>query len=127
LTRQSANASQLVLSVAEATGAASMPDFIIELIDRSGAVARRTLSEAGPLHAPTGARPLKALNELFAASIEPVPHTYVMPLADFEATDPTFDPQLLRSVRLRFDQSRAGAVLISSVGIRPITERGSLP
>ena len=46
-----------------------------------------------------------------------MPQTYVLPLADFAAAAPGFDPAALRTVRLRFDRAEKGTVVLTGVGI----------
>ena len=54
-----------------------------------------------------------------------------MPLADFAKASPDFDPTHLRSIRLLFDKTVAGTVVVSDIGISakidPAFLAGALP
>jgi len=43
--------------------------------------------------------------------------TYEIPLADFVAANPGFDPAWLRQIRFRFDRTPSGVVLLDDVGL----------
>jgi hypothetical protein len=40
-----------------------------------------------------------------------------MPLADFATAEPTFDPRQIASIRLVFDRTVAGTVVVEHVGL----------
>jgi hypothetical protein len=52
----------------------------------------------------------------FTNNYELIPQTFVLPLADFANSTP-FDPHQLASVRLVFDKTPAGTVIIEHIGI----------
>jgi hypothetical protein len=56
----------------------------------------------------------------FASLAELVPQTYVIPLADFAAATPGFDPARLATIRWVFDGTRAGTVVLTDVGLSNI-------
>jgi hypothetical protein len=67
----------------------------------------------------------------FATIFELVQQTFVIPLADFAKTSATFDPTKLKTIRLLFDKTVSGTVVVSDIGlsakIDPAFLAGSLP
>ena len=55
----------------------------------------------------------------FKSATEPVLQTYEIPLSDFAAASPTFDPGRLQQIRFRFDRTRAAVILLDEVGFAP--------
>jgi hypothetical protein len=53
---------------------------------------------------------------LYGKDWEPVLQTFELPLASFAAAQPGFDPQTLREIRLVFDRSPEGVVIVDDVG-----------
>jgi hypothetical protein len=53
----------------------------------------------------------------YKSSTEPVLQTYEIPLSDFAAANPNFDPGLLKQVRFRFDRTKAAVILLDDVGL----------
>jgi len=53
----------------------------------------------------------------YRSSTEPVLQTYEMPLSDFAAANPDFDPGRLKQIRFRFDRTPAGVILLDDVGL----------
>lgn len=95
-------------------------DLTVELEDAAGTVARLPLSRFGAVRRPLethilrrGDREKQAFRNLY----ELVLQSYTMPLADFVAAAPGFDPARLRRVRLLFDRVDAGTVLVDEIGI----------
>jgi hypothetical protein len=98
------------------------PDLSVELVDAEGHVSSLPLSRFGAVRRPLEVRVLRRAGRdsaNFRALYDYVPQTYVMPLADF-ARAGGFDPARLRQIRLRFDRTPIGAVLVDDVGV---TER----
>ena len=95
-------------------------DFTVELVDRAGHSAALPLSAIRPLqpvlkivHAKW-----KAMEDaLFEQSWEPVFQTFELPLAAFEKAAPGFKPGQLQTIRLRFDKSPKGVVVLGKVGL----------
>ena len=56
----------------------------------------------------------------FASLAEVIPQTYVIPLADFTAAAPGFEPARLVTIRWVFDGTRAGTVVLTDVGLSNI-------
>ena len=51
---------------------------------------------------------------------ELVLQTYVMPVADFNKVSTSFDPSRLRTVRLVFDKTQVGQVVVDDIGFSVI-------
>jgi dienelactone hydrolase len=96
------------------------PDLTVELVDAAGTVARLPLSTFGPVRRPIDVYVLRRRGRdkaRFGTLAETILPTFVMPLARFAAIEPRFDPATLATVRLRFDRTRVGAVLVDDVGL----------
>ncbi len=52
----------------------------------------------------------------YKSATEPVLQTYEIPLSDFVAANPQFDPGLLKQIRFRFDRTRTAVILLDQVG-----------
>jgi hypothetical protein len=95
-------------------------DLTVELVDAAGATARLPLTRFGPVRRPLEIRIARRAirdRQNFRTTFELVPQTYVMPLAEFAAAAPGFDPAALRTVRLRFDKTERGTVVLLDAGI----------
>jgi dienelactone hydrolase len=95
-------------------------DLTIELIDADGRSARMPLSRYGAVRRPLDVHILRRRGRDesgFRTTYELVLQTYVMPLADFTSSSGGFDPVRLRQVRLLFDRTRAGTVVMDDVGL----------
>jgi hypothetical protein len=53
---------------------------------------------------------------------EVVYQTFEFPLADFVAANPKLDPVALRSLRLVFDRTEKGVVILDGIGFRQAGE-----
>ncbi|MBE3135236.1 MAG: hypothetical protein IMZ55_17355, partial [Acidobacteria bacterium] len=53
----------------------------------------------------------------FTSIFELIPQTFVMPIADFVESAPEFDPRRLTAIRLVFDRTEAGTVVVEHVGL----------
>jgi len=96
------------------------PDFTVELQAADGAAISRPLSAFGALLPPLKVRftKLKFLdNRLYKQSSEPVFQTILMPLSAFSERR-GLDAAKIRTVRLRFNRTRTGVVLLSKVGLQ---------
>ncbi|MBV9774094.1 MAG: MFS transporter [Gemmatimonadetes bacterium] len=95
-------------------------DLTVEVADAAGHVARLPLSRFGPVRRPLEAYVLRRRDRektVFPTQYELVMQSYSIPLADFQAAAPDFDPRTLRRVRLVFDRTTAGTVVLDDVGI----------
>lgn len=107
-----------------AEGAPGTIDPQIVLRTRDGGEVARRLSEWGDLAPPLPAAMYKEVGLASAFGIGPdlrspverVLQTWALPLADFTATDPAFDPARIASVSFVFDRAQAGVVYLDEVG-----------
>ncbi|MHC1765795.1 MAG: alpha/beta hydrolase family protein [Verrucomicrobiia bacterium] len=93
-------------------------DFTVELVTEDGAIAALPLSVCRPLQPVLRVRLTKwdlferQLNE---TSWEPVFQTFELPLSMFEESFRAFKSERLRTVRLRFDKSPRGVLILDQV------------
>lgn len=95
-------------------------ELTIELVDAAGHTARLPIDRYGiarhPLEANVYIRSGRDASR-FTNNYELIPQTFLLPLADFVAATPDFDPTSLSSVRLLFDKTPAGTIILEHVGI----------
>jgi hypothetical protein len=94
-------------------------DLSVEVVDVAGARASVPLSRYGAIRRPLEMSILRRRDRektQFPRQYEWVLQTYSLPLRDFAAANPQLDASALKSVRLVFDRSVAGTVLIDDVG-----------
>ncbi len=92
----------------------------IEVVDAKGRSAKVTLSNYGPIRRPLETRILRRADQeedRFQELYELVLQTFSIPLSDFMRLDPALDLQTLAEIRLVFDLSEAGTVVLDNVGI----------
>ena len=103
------------------TAADSLPlELSIELVDAAGTAARLPLSRYGVVRRPIEVTVLKRKGRdktSFASQSELIPQTFTLPLADFRAVAPGFDPSRLATIRWVFDGTRAGTVVLTDIGV----------
>lgn len=95
-------------------------DLTIEATDAAGLTARVPLSRYGVVRKPQDVTVLRRKGSdkaSFGSLGELVLQTYVIPLADFTGAAPGFDPGRLAAVRLLFDRTVAGTVVLTDVGL----------
>ena len=95
-------------------------DLTVELVDAAGHAAPLPLARYGPLRRPLEIRLRRRAGRDQAAwrtTFELVPQTFVLPLADFAAATPGFDASTVRAVRLRFDRTEKGTIVLTGLGI----------
>jgi hypothetical protein len=113
------------------TAADSLPlEISIEAVDAGGTSARIPLSRYGVLRRPIEVTVLRRKGRdksNFASQAELIPQTYVVPLADFRAAAPGFDPARIVTVRWVFDGTRAGTVLLTDIGFSNIDPAFLIP
>lgn len=97
-------------------------DFTVELASSGGVVAALPLSHFRALAQPLKARFLKIkwLNDQNYKESEPVMQTFELPLAEFTKANPKLDPATLETIRLRFNKTDAGAILLDDVGFSSV-------
>ena len=96
-------------------------DFTVEFVDADGRAARMPLSRYGVVRRPLDTYLYRRAGrdaQRFQNIYEYVPQTYIMPLADF-ASAGGFQPSKLRSIRLVFDKTPLGAIILDNVGVSP--------
>ena len=96
-------------------------DFTLELEDADGHVARTPMSRYGPVRRPLETHIYRRAGrdeQRFQNLFEIVPQTYVVPLADFGAAG-GFQPSRIRSIRVVFDRTPLGTVIMDDVGLNP--------
>jgi hypothetical protein len=104
-------------------------DLTVELVDTAGHVARLPLSQFGIARRPLDTRLYRRPGrdtQRFSTIFELIPQTFVMPIADFAKTSPQFDPRQLASVRLVFDRTEAGTIVLEHVGLSTPTDAAFL-
>jgi len=95
-------------------------DLTVELVDTAGHVARLPLSRFGIARKPLEARIYLRKGRdasRFSDIFELIPQTFVMPMADFTAASAGFDPRQLATIRLLFDKTEAGTIVLEHVGL----------
>jgi hypothetical protein len=95
-------------------------DLSVELVDAAGHTARLPLSRFGIARRPLDVRLYRRDGrdaQRFASISEVVPQTFVIPMRDFGAASADFDPAKLRSIRLVFDRTVAGTIIVEGVGL----------
>jgi len=92
-------------------------DLSVVVTDSDGESARVRLSDYGPIR-----RPLETVvrrrndAESFDNQWELVLQSFSIPLADFVEANPSFDPARLAGIRLLFDRTEAGTVVVDDIG-----------
>jgi dienelactone hydrolase len=97
-------------------------DLSVELVDAAGATARVPLSQFGKPRRPleiTVYRRKGRDKTAFPNPYELVLQTYVMPVKDFTRTG-AFDATRVRTIRLVFDKTRVGQVVVDDIGFSAI-------
>ena len=92
----------------------------VQAVDADLDTARVSLTGYGPLRRPLTIRVLRRRDledGRFANPWELVLQHFSIPLGDFAAANPDFDPATLRSVGLVFDRTGAGTVVVDDVGL----------
>jgi dienelactone hydrolase len=94
-------------------------DLTVEAVDAAGHAARVPLSRYGTLRRPLEVYVLRRKGRdkaNFANLFELVLQTYAIPLADLATASPDFDPAQLRTVRLVFDKTPVGTIVLDDLG-----------
>lgn len=104
-------------------------DLTVELVDTAGHVARLPLSQFGIARRPLDSRIYRRAGRdtaRFSTIFELIPQTFVMPIADFAAASAQFDPRQLATIRLVFDRTEAGTIVLEHVGLSTPTDAAFL-
>ena len=95
-------------------------DLSIEVVDAQGRSSKVALSTYGPIRRPLETHILRRRDleaARFPTLFELVLQTYSIPLSDFTRLRPALDLRTLKEIRLVFDLSEAGTVVVDDVGI----------
>ncbi len=95
-------------------------DLTVAAVDADGDTARVGLADYGPLRRPLTIRVLRRRDledDRFANRWELILQHFSIPLSDFAAENPAFDPATLRAVSLVFDRTDKGTVVVDDVGL----------
>src|SRR5262249_55822870 len=95
-------------------------DVTIELVDAAGRSARLPASRYGVPRRPLEIYVLRRKGQdkqNFQSLYELVLQTYVLPFADFVRASEGFDPTKLGTVRLVFDRTMQGTVVVDDIGL----------
>jgi dienelactone hydrolase len=114
---------------AEEEEKAEAPDFTVELELYDGTVAARPLSDFGNILPPLEVKFTKLgfLDSVaYQKSSEAVFQTIAIPLSAFSGEN-EFDAGRLETIRLQFNRTQAGVLLLSEIGIEPRITRTSEP
>jgi dienelactone hydrolase len=109
---------EVVFSLADVEPAARPIDLTLEVTDGDGTVVRRPLSADAPLEPRFTSRRLKIAAAQAGPAGEPVFQTFAVAMEDLATADRAFDPSRVREMRLVFDRTRSGRVLLDDVGVR---------
>jgi dienelactone hydrolase len=94
-------------------------DLTVQVEDGQGRLASVPLSRYGPVRRPLETYVMRRRdheNQRFADHWEQVLQTYSIPLGDFQDANSSLDLGSLRAVRLVFDRSQAGEVVVDQIG-----------
>ena len=104
-------------------GRHTYPDLTVELVDASGGTARVPLSQFGKPRKPleiTVYRRKGRDKTAFPNTYEMVLQTYVMPFREFTRGPSGFDASRVRTIRLVFDRTAVGQVVVDDIGFSAI-------
>lgn len=105
-------------------------DLSIEVTDAAGVTVSLPVSRYGVARRPlevTVLRRAGADKTRFGSLAEMVPQTFVIRLTEFREKDSRFDPSQLRRIRWLFDQTQAGTVVLSDIGLSNIAPTFFVP
>jgi hypothetical protein len=89
----------------------------VQLVDSKGNTGKVLLNRYGPVRRPIEIRIQRRDDQTYAGNTEMVLQSFSIPLADFrEASGGSLELNRLVEVRLLFDESKAGSVVVDQVG-----------
>ena len=97
-------------------------ELTIELVDADGHAARQPLTRYGIARHPLDSNIYRRRGrdkQRFTNIFELIPQTFLLPLRDFVQVTPEFDPARLATIRLIFDKTVAGTLIIEHIGVTP--------
>ena len=95
-------------------------ELTVQAVDADGDTARVGLTDYGALRRPLTIRVMRRRDledDRFANPWELILQHFSIPLSDFSAENPAFDPGTLRAIALVFDGTEAGTVVVDDVGL----------
>jgi dienelactone hydrolase len=95
-------------------------DLTVEVSDAAGHIARLPISKYGIARKPLEANVYRRRGRdkaRFTNNYELVPQGFLLPMADFVKATPDFDPKTLTSIKLLFDKSTAGTIVVEHIGV----------
>ena len=95
-------------------------DLTVELVDAAGRTSRQPLSRYGIARKPLDTRLYRRAGrdaQRFTTIYEIVPQTFVIPVGDFMAGTSGFDASAIAAIRLVFDRTEAGTIILEHVGV----------
>ena len=111
---------RLVFALANNQMDVTRADLSVELVSATGAAARLPLGKFAPICPPLKSRltkwPMESYFELTRPA-ELVLQGFSLPLAEFSKANAAFDPAQLRTIRLVFDRTPKGEVVLDDVGL----------
>jgi hypothetical protein len=113
-----AGRSVLTFALGDINESAAPVDLTVEVRDRSGNAARLPLSRYAFVQPRIAAPLFKAAWLSGRPTSEVVLQTFEFPLAQFASANPAFDPAALVEVRLIFDRTPAGLLVLDDWGFR---------
>jgi hypothetical protein len=102
----------------------SVFDLSVELVDASGTAAKVPLSTYGPVRRPFEAYIYRRSGRdklRFGSLSEIVLQTYVIPFEDWRRVAPSLDLDRVAKVRLVFDKTPAGSIILDNIGFSRIS------
>jgi hypothetical protein len=93
-------------------------NLTVEVSDRDGQIARIPLNSYAVLHLPLETRLAKSPFKIVIPESEIILQHYEFPLAGFLADNPAFSPSKLSTLRLVFDRTPEGVVVLDHIGLR---------
>jgi dienelactone hydrolase len=93
-------------------------DLTVAVLDQEGNTARLPLSHFAPLQPPLEAQVTKAEFLYVLPTSEAVFQSFAFPLAAFTEVNPAFTPAELAELRLVFDRTPRGVIILDNVGVR---------
>jgi len=91
-------------------------DLSVVVRDRGGREARLPLSRYGPVRRPIEVRIMRRKDQRYRRDFELVLQSYSIPLEDFRGVAPGLELEALTELRLLFDRTPAGTVVLDDVG-----------
>jgi hypothetical protein len=99
-------------------------DISVEIVDASGTAAKLPLSAFGPVRRPIESYIYRRSGRdklRFGSLSEIVLQTYVIPFEEWRRVSPSVDLDRVTTVRLLFDRTSAGSIILDNIGFSRIS------